>query len=215
MNTDLQKTLFWIGHASFYIKTGSGTIFIDPFNIGDSIMDRADLILITHAHYDHCNKADIKKVMKPDAEIYAPSGCLEGDFKNKTVTAPGFSTDWKGIKIGCIPAYNNKPDRINFHPRANNWVGYIIDIGGFNIYHAGDTDFIDEMKQLKNIGAGLLPMGGKYVMDVDEMITAARTINPVYVVPMHYKRLLEDNGVAAETKLKKELKNALVMREVQ
>jgi L-ascorbate metabolism protein UlaG (beta-lactamase superfamily) len=213
---EIDKTLFWIGHASFYIKLDNGTIFIDPFNVGPSIKEKADLILITHAHMDHCSKNDIKKVSKPETEIICSKGCFnDGDFKNFTVIEPGFSTEWRGTKIGTIPAYNVKQERLAMHPKANGWVGYIVDVNGFKIYHAGDTDFIDEMRTLKNIGASLLPAGGHYVMDVDEAMEAARVINAKYAVPIHYKALLGKEGTAAAEAKWKKLRNALIMKEVQ
>ncbi len=214
---DMDKTLFWIGHASFYIKTDNGTIFIDPFNIGSAIREKADLILITHAHYDHCNKQDVMKVMKPDTEIICAPGCFkDGDFKNFMVAEPGFRDKFRGTQISAVPAYNTAKERLAFHPKENRWIGWIVDVNGFNIYHAGDTDFINEMKSLKNIGASLLPIGGTYVMTVDEAIEAAKAINAQHAVPMHYKQLLgKDGSAAAEEKFRKGLKNALVMKEVQ
>lgn len=214
---DINKTLFWIGHASFYIKVDGKTIFIDPFNITPAIKERADLVLITHAHFDHCDKNQIKKVLKPDGEIICSQGCLDNDaFKNFTLSKPGFKTDFNGTAIEAVQAYNIKKERMHFHPKENNWVGYIIDVGGFRIYHAGDTDFIDEMKALHGLGASLLPMGGTYVMDADEAAEAANAIGAQYAVPMHYKALLGSEGSAnAEKIFKEKARNALIMKEVQ
>ncbi len=214
---DLNKKLFWIGHASFYIKHNDKTIFIDPFNLSDSVKEKADLILITHAHSDHWSKNDIKKIIKPETEILCSNGCLnEDNFRNFRTVEPGFETDFHKMKISTIPAYNTNKERLSIHPKSNKWVGYIIDIDGFRIYHAGDTDFIDEMKSLKGLGASLLPIGGHYVMDVDEAIQAASAINATYAVPMHYKLLLGKEGsAAAEEKFKKNLGNAMIMKEIQ
>lgn len=214
---DINKTLFWIGHASFYVKAQKKTIFIDPFNITPAIKEKADLVLITHAHFDHCNKEQIKRVLKPDGEVICPQGCLDNDiFKNFVLSKPGFKTDFNGISIDAVPAYNAKKEREHFHPRENNWVGYIIDIDGFRIYHAGDTDFVEEMKGLHGIGASLLPIGGTYVMDANEAADAANTIGAEYAVPMHYKALLGREGsMNAERVFREKVKNALVMKEVQ
>jgi L-ascorbate metabolism protein UlaG (beta-lactamase superfamily) len=214
---NINNILFWVGHAAFYIKAGSKTIFIDPFNIGNTVKEKADLILITHAHYDHCNKDDINKVIKPETEILCPQGCFkDGDFKNLRVIKPGFSDSFHNVPISTIPAYNVKKERLMFHPKENQWVGWIVDIDGFKIYHAGDTDFISEMRGLRGMGASLLPMGGTYVMDVDEAIEAAKAINAQNAVPMHYKALLgKAASDAAEEKFKKGLTNALIMKEVQ
>ncbi len=214
---DINKTLFWVDHATFYIKFGAQTIFIDPFRIGPGIKERADLVLITHAHFDHCNKDDIKKVLKPDGEVVCSRGCLDNDFfKNFTVSKPGFHMDFKGASISAVPAYNIKKERLSFHPKENGWVGYIIDIGGFKIYHAGDTDFIDDMKSMNGIGAALLPMGGKFVMDCDEAAEAANAIGAEYSVPMHYKALLGKEGSEkAEKMFKEKAKGALIMKQLE
>lgn len=142
--------LFWIGHSSFYAKAENGiTVFIDPFEISDSIKEKADLILITHPHFDHCSKNDIGKIIKNDTKIIASQGCFnKNDFDRIEIALPGFSKVAKGIKVMAVPAYNNKKERVAFHPKENNWVGYIFEVDGKKIYHSGDTDFIEEMKNL-------------------------------------------------------------------
>ncbi len=214
---DVNKVLFWIGHASFYIKNDGYTIFIDPFNIGPSINEKADLVLVTHAHMDHCNKDEIAKVLKPEGLVISAPNCLGGnEFKNFQVAKPGFSDRFKTSSIEAVPAYNTKKERLMFHPKENNWVGYIIGIGGLKIYHAGDTDFTDEMKGLNGIWTSLLPMGGTYVMDAAEASEAANAIGAEHSVPMHYKQVLgKEKADAAEQEFKKKVKNALFMKEVQ
>ena len=214
---DINKRLSWIGHASFYIKGGGFNIFVDPFRISSLIKEKADFVLITHAHMDHCSKDDILRVLKPEGEVICPQGCFEdGSFKNFTLSKPGFAAKLKSASVEAIPAYNTKKERLAFHPKENGWVGYIIDVGGFKIYHAGDTDHIDEMDGLRGIGASLLPIGGTYVMDVDEAIGAANAIKAEHSVPMHYKMLLGREGSArAEERFKSEAVNALVMKEEQ
>ncbi len=212
---DITKQLFWVANACFYMKLDGFTVFIDPFNVGRNVHEKADLILITHAHPDHSSPADIKKVAKPETEIVCSEGCLsEADFKNFKVIKPGDSMDYKGIRIDTIPAYNVKPERMKFHPKDNNWVGYILDINGFKLFHAGDTDFIDEMKTLKNMGASLLPMGGTYTMDVNEAIEAANAIDAQHSVPMHYRGQLGAKAAEAEELFKSKVKNARIMKEV-
>lgn len=213
---EIENTLFWIGHASFYIKAKDATIFIDPFKVPDAFAKQADIVLITHAHFDHCSKEDIKRVLKDGAGIIAAPGCLDkAEFPNLTIAKPGFKTEFKGMEIEAVPAYNVKQERLHHHPRSNDWVGYVINVEGKTIYHAGDTDFIDEMKSMRGIGAALLPAGGTYTMDCDEAIEAAKAIKPEIFIPMHYKNLLGKEGSRAlEEKAKAALSNALVLKEV-
>ncbi len=212
----IMEHLFWIGHASFYLKTSHGNIFIDPFGI-KSISDKADIVLITHAHFDHFSDADIKKVSSSNTLVIATKDCLKKkSYANSIASFPGFSKEINGIKIDAVPAYNILPERLNFHPKSNGWVGYVIDIDGEKLYHAGDTDFIDEMKGLAGIDTALLPAGGKYTMGADEAIAAANAIDAKHVVPMHYKHILGiEASYALEEKFAKNVAKATIMHEVQ
>ena len=213
----IESRLFWIGHASFYLKSGDYTIFIDPFGVSSSISDRvkADLILVTHAHFDHFSKADIERLSKDGTEIITSTQTLEEKAGTK-IAKPGYIGSFHGIKVEAVPAYNVKSERLNFHPKSNQWVGYVIEAGGERVYHAGDTDMIPEMEGLRDIDYALLPMGGTYTMDADEMIKAAETINAKHVVPMHYKNLLgEEGSKKAEERIRMKLSNALFLKEVQ
>ncbi len=210
------ENLFWIGHASFYIKSEHGTVFIDPFNVSHSLGEKADMILITHAHFDHCSEGDIRKVMKKDTRIIAAPQCLEKrPFANITVAKPGFRKLIDGIKIEAIPAYNTSKERQQFHPKSNDWVGYILEIEGERLYHAGDTDFIREMGGIRP-DIALLPIGGTYTMDISEASEAAAAIGAKTTIPMHYKNLLGREGSAkAEQGFKDKVDGARIMKEVQ
>lgn len=130
----------WLGHAGFSITAGGKVIFIDPYEIGDC--GKADIILITHSHYDHCSVPDINKIKTPSTVFVTEkesAATLSGDVR---VVKPGDKISVSGIEIEAVPAYNiNK----NFHPKKNNWLGFILTIGNNKIYHAGDTDLIPEM----------------------------------------------------------------------
>ncbi|MCL4391060.1 MAG: MBL fold metallo-hydrolase [Candidatus Micrarchaeaceae archaeon] len=214
---DIERDLHWIGHASFYIDVGGKSVFIDPFDIRMEIKVKADLILITHSHFDHCSKEDVGKIISPSTEIITAPGCLDNAaYKHITIARPGFSKSMGNISIEAIPAYNNRDDRLSFHPRANNWVGYILTVDGKKLYHAGDTDYIEEMNSLNGIYAALLPIGGKYTMDVDEASLAAKAIGAEVTIPMHYKHLLGIEGsAAAEKKFAAAVRGVKVMKEVQ
>ncbi len=176
------ENIEWLGHASFKLS-GEKIIYIDPWKIAAG--EKADIVLVTHEHYDHCSPEDIAKIAKEDTVIVAVADCqskiLKLDREIKLVE-PGSRINVKGIDIEAVPAYNTNKQ---FHPKANQWVGYIVTIGGKRVYHAGDTDFIPEMAQLKNIDIALLPIGGTYTMDAEEAARAANTIKPKLAVPMH------------------------------
>lgn len=142
----------------------------------------ADIILITHEHQDHCSPDDVRLLQGPKTVIITVADCankLSGDIR---IVKPGDKISVMGIEIEAVPAYNiNK----KFHPKEKNWVGYVFLIGGKRIYHAGDTDIIPEMKDIK-CDIALLPVSGTYTMSAEEAVEAALIIKPKVAVPMHY-----------------------------
>ena len=172
----------WITHACFKIKSNSGKIlYIDPYNMGDD--EPADIILASHDHYDHADKKSIKKVITNNTTLICPNSCTGGLKKFNCIgMAPGESKEINGIKIEAVRSYN--PNK-NFHPKKNDWLGYIIEVDGKRIYHAGDTDVIPEMNDIKNIDVALLPVGDTYTMGFAEAAEACSIIKPKACVPMH------------------------------
>lgn len=173
------KDIHWLGHDTFKIA-GEKVIYTDPFKIKKK--DTADIILITHEHFDHCSPEDVKKIQGTNTVIVATSDCakkLSGKIK---FVKPGDKINVEGIEIEAVPAYNTNKQ---FHPKANNWVGYIFTVKGQRIYIAGDTDYIPEMKNFK-ADIALLPVSGTYVMTAEEAIKAALDIKPKVAIPMHY-----------------------------
>lgn len=180
MIRDMLKNILWLGHDTFKISLLGKTIYFDPFQIVNG--EPADLILISHDHFDHCSPEDVRKIQGSQTTIVTEENSakkLKGHIK---VLRPGDRTNIQGIEIEAVPAYN--VDK-NFHPKANQWLGFILTIGGVRIYHAGDTDFIPEMKEVK-ADIALLPVSGTYVMTVEEAVQAALTISPKIAIPMHY-----------------------------
>lgn len=170
-------------HSSIRIDEGK-IIYIDPFKITEESHD-ADIILITHSHFDHYSVEDIRKVMKSDTVIVCPESMNEASelgIEVKTV-APNEKLEVQGISIEAVPAYNKmKP----FHPKKNGWVGYIIVIPEHGrIYIAGDTDINEDNKQVK-CDIAMLPAGGVYTMNAKEAAKLANTIRPKYAIPIHY-----------------------------
>ena len=211
----------WFGHASFMFTdkaSGNRIYYIDPFNFKSSGMEKADIIFITHAHSDHCDSDSVKKILKPTTVIVVPSGCKENlGVKAEFVdVVPNREYNISGFRFRTVPAYNIRPERLEFHPKSNGWVGYIFYINNETVYHTGDTDFIDEMKTLGKINIALLPMGGTYGMDVDEAIAAANVIKADVTIPMHYRMLLKEKSAAAEAKFKAGVNNSkvVIMEEV-
>lgn len=176
--------IHWLGHDTFRIG-GEKVIFTDPFKLKKA--DRADIILITHEHHDHCSPEDVGRIQAKDTVIVAPADCakkLKGDVRT---VKPGDKLTVGGVQIEAVPAYNTNKQ---FHTKDRGWVGYIFTTGGRRIYLAGDTDYIPEMKTFKAIDIALLPVSGTYVMTADEAVKAALDIKPGTAVPMHYGKIV-------------------------
>ena len=176
----------WLAHASFQIKANGKIIYVDLEKYGEAA-EKADLILVTHSHTDHCDSDKIKNVRKKDTVIIAPADCVSIIGGSVKMLKPGEETSVGNIKVKAVEAYNYKRFRSPgnpYHPKGFG-VGYLITAEGKTIYHAGDTDFIPEMRQLGHLDVALLPSGGTYTMDNAEAAEAAIAINPKIVIPMH------------------------------
>lgn len=194
----------WLGHAGFLIKNSS-VIYIDPYNIKDGC-EKADIILLTHSHYDHCSVADMEKIIKDGTKIVMTADCQSKINKfevpiNMQIIEPGQEMVLGDVKISAVPAYNiNK----HFHQKDEAWVGYLVKMHDVLIYHAGDTDIIPEMQKLtghKQSGkdfVALLPIGGRFTMSFEEAAEAAALIKPTLAVPMHYGSIIGNVSDAEE-----------------
>ncbi len=194
----------WLGHAGFLIKNHK-VIYIDPFNIKENL-EKADIILITHSHYDHCSVSDIKKIIKEGTKIV-----LTADSQSKItrseipidihIVEPNQEIDFGEIKISTLPAYNIDK---SFHTKEEGWVGYIIKMNDLVIYHAGDTDLIPEMQRLTGHKQPdkkfivLLPVGGRFTMSAEEAVEAAKLIKPNLAIPIHYGGIIGTKEDAEE-----------------
>jgi len=181
---DVIKNITWLGHDGFLIKGDGKTIAIDPFQVKDS--EPADIILVTHEHYDHCSPEDIQKLQKASTVIVTEASSaakLSGDVR---VVQPGDKLTVEGIQIEVVPSYNTNK---SFHPKQNGWLGFIVTVEGVRLYHAGDTDLIPEMVSF-DVDVALLPVSGTYVMTAEEAVEAAKMIKPKLAIPMHYDAIV-------------------------
>ena len=200
----------WLGHASFEISDGKTKLYLDPYVLPQQ-PKKADFILVTHDHFDHCDLEKISSIQTNDTRIITTLACIQKGLVGKTNTlAPGefFEYSANNLKVEAIEAYNIGKE---FHPKGSG-IGFVFTFNGRKFYFAGDTDRIPEMDNLTDIYMAFLPIGGKYTMDVTEAAEAAEAIMPSIVVPMHYnsdeygvgginadpqklKKLLEGTGI--------------------
>jgi len=173
-------SLSWLGHDTFLIE-GEKIVYTDPYVLPAN-PKKADLILITHDHYDHCDAGKVKQIQKADTVIVTTPDCARKLTGNIKSIRPGQSLTIGDIAIRAIPAYNLGKQ---FHPKTSGWVGFVFKVSGTTLYIAGDTDFIPEMSGLKP-DIALLPIGGKFTMDIEQAVEATLSIEPKIVVPMHY-----------------------------
>jgi len=177
--------LHWMGHDAFRLD-GPPVIYIDPWKLQGKHIP-ADLVLISHDHYDHCSPEDVRKVMGPRTIVVA-TAAAEAKVPGARIVRAGERLTAAGVDIETVPAYNVNKFRSPgqpFHPREAGMVGYIVTVGGVRIYFAGDTDHIPEMDSVQ-CDIALLPVSGIYVMTAEEAAQAAKAIRPAIVVPMHY-----------------------------
>jgi L-ascorbate metabolism protein UlaG (beta-lactamase superfamily) len=191
----------WLGHDGFRIQNHQ-VVYIDPYQIEGG--PKADIVLISHEHSDHCSVDDLKKVVGPQTVIVAHAQS-KGELsklkvKEFKVVKPGDKISIGDVGIEAVPAYNvnkfREPGKV-FHPKEDGKLGFIVTMNGVRIYHAGDTDHIPEMKGIRT-DVALLPVSGTYVMTAQEAAEAVVTINPKVVIPMHYGAIV-GNRKDAET----------------
>ncbi|MEA3414425.1 MAG: MBL fold metallo-hydrolase [Nanoarchaeota archaeon] len=219
----------WLGHAGFLIaplgvlknseldgknyvfkegiNSGGKVIYIDPYKIRDDL-PKADIILITHGHYDHCSVEDLDKIVKKGTKIFLTADSQSKIARFKTpilmqIVQQGQEYNLGIIKISVVPAYNiDKP----FHTKEEGLVGYLIKMNGLIIYHAGDSDLIPEMQKLTGHNqpdkkfVALLPVGGRFTMSAEEAAEAARLIKPSLAIPMHWGSIIGSKDDAEEFK---------------
>jgi L-ascorbate metabolism protein UlaG (beta-lactamase superfamily) len=186
----LIDALEWLGHSGFRIDAGAATIYIDPYRVEEG--PAADVILITHGHYDHFSPLAIERLSSDSTRVVAPASVAERLGGRVLSIAPGEALAGevtRGVEVAAVAAYNTSkrdPSGNAFHPREAGWVGYEVRVRGERLYHSGDTDVIPEMDGVVGVDVALLPVSGVYVMTPSEAAEAARRIQPRLAVPMHW-----------------------------
>ncbi|MFC1783038.1 MBL fold metallo-hydrolase [Planctomycetota bacterium] len=184
-------TVLWLGHASFKIVAADVNIYIDPWKLKDAPHD-ATLVLVSHSHYDHYSAEDFAKVAAADTMLIASADVVAQHGSGRALRS-GDTLDFVGGQVTAVAAYN--PNK-QFHPQANNWVGFIVEIDGKRIYYAGDTDLTPEMQALTNIDLALLPVGGTYTMNAEEAADAVNEFKPAQALPYHWGDIVGENSDA-------------------
>jgi L-ascorbate metabolism protein UlaG (beta-lactamase superfamily) len=187
----LIDSVAWLGHASFRIAVRGATIYVDPYRVSPGA-PKADVILVTHGHYDHFSPQDVELLSDDSTWLIAPAAVAERATGRVASIAAGEAIELDhlhGIDVAAIAAYNTSKrdsDGNLFHPREAGWVGFEINVRGQRLYHSGDTDVIPEMDAVAGVDVALLPVSGTYVMTAAEAAEAARRIQPGVAVPMSW-----------------------------
>lgn len=187
------ENIKWLGHASVLIEKEGKIIYVDPWKL--KTVKQADLILVTHSHYDHFSIEDINKIMGKDTILIGPEDVVNKIGKG-TVLLPGEKKELGWVEIEGIPAYNIGK---SFHPKESKNLGFLIKFSDSSIYIGGDTDFIPEMENLK-ADIVILPVGGTYTMDAEDAAKAVNVIKPKYAIPIHYGDIVGSESDALKFK---------------
>ena len=190
MPATLLDSLEWLGHSGFRVNAQGATVYIDPYRVSGG--PKADLILVTHGHYDHFSLQDVERLSHEDTWLVAPAAVAERAKGRVVSIAPGELLELEpipGVDVAAVAAYNTSKrdtDGRLFHPREAGCVGFDLNVRGERLYHSGDTDVIPEMDSVVGVDVALLPVSGTYVMTAGEAAEAARRIQPRVAVPMHW-----------------------------
>jgi L-ascorbate metabolism protein UlaG (beta-lactamase superfamily) len=197
------ENIHWLGHDTFRLD-GSSTVYIDPWKLPAGARP-ADLILVTHDHFDHFSAADISGVTSAATTLIGPAAVTGQTSGLTTVTlAPGQTATVGTVTVTAVPAYNLSKFRAPgrpYHPREAGYLGYVVEMDGLRVYHAGDTDATPEMRDVR-CDVALLPVGGTFTMTAEEAATACDVLDAAVAVPMHFADIV---GTQADAERFKEL----------
>jgi L-ascorbate metabolism protein UlaG (beta-lactamase superfamily) len=194
--------LTWLGHASVLLITKGKRVYVDPY--AGNYVEKADVIIVTHGHSDHLSPEKIQAIRRSDTVVVSSASCAASITGQVLSMSAGDKKTLDGIEIEAVHSYNTKRFRspgVPYHPKGQN-IGVVLRMEDKTLFHASDTDFIVEMKNLPKMDLAMLPIGGTYTMDIPEAAEAAIALNPLMVLPMHrwdcdvteFKDLVERKG---------------------
>ena len=177
-----QEHLSWFGQSAFRITTAGSRIFIDPFRVPSSA-GPATLVLVTHPHQDHYDRQAIEGLRGAETVVVLPMSCAGPGQRG---FAPGQTERIGAVKITGLPSYDVAK---RFHPKSGSWLGYVVEVDGVRVYHAGDTDPLPEMEGLRP-DIALLPVGGMFTMNWRAAAALCRGLGATLAIPMHFNALI-------------------------
>lgn len=193
-----ELTIRFFKHASLALEVDSKWIYIDPVDgyADYAALPKADLVLITHSHYDHLDRAAVESIETPETDILCDRTSAEAFEMECHTMRPGATASPRDyVMVEAVAAYNTTADHLQFHPKEREDCGYVLTIGGTRIYIAGDTEPTPEMYALQNIDIAFLPVNQPYTMTVDQAIEAVKTLKPKIFYPYHYGEVEEKTDI--------------------
>jgi L-ascorbate metabolism protein UlaG (beta-lactamase superfamily) len=194
--SDLLDGITWFRGSSVRIKRNGVEIHVDPLGLNED--SQADLVLLTHPHYDNFSEDDIARVRTPETVLVAPASMKKLLADADHFMRPGDMLQLDGFDVLAVPAHNLDK---KFHTQDNGWLGYVFTIGETTYYHAGDTDFLPAMFGIR-CDVAFLPCGGHYTMGVEAAAKAADACGAELIVPIHWG---EPHGTREDVKRLAEL----------
>jgi L-ascorbate metabolism protein UlaG (beta-lactamase superfamily) len=177
---DLLDGVTWFRNSSVRIRRAGVEIHVDPLGLAED--SAADLVLLTHPHYDNFSEADIARVRTPETVLVAPASMKKLLADADHFMRPGDMLQLDGLDILAVPAHNVEK---KFHTPDHGWLGYVFTVGGVTYYHAGDTDFLPSMLGIR-CDVAFLPCGGHYTMGVEDAAKAGQACGAEVIVPIHW-----------------------------